>query len=259
MYQFISYLKYLLRAGHRKGHGIHSPFVYDFYTSVIKPPALQSSLIENLRKEAEASGELLDVTDHGAGTRKNLSDRRPLGKVMKQTAVSKRYSSILSRMVSFNRPALIVELGTGLGISTMYMAEASGETRIISLEACPEIAGKAAGYFTCCGFRQIEVITGRFSDSLPGMLKQMDHPLMVFIDGDHQESSVLDNISVFLQVVKEDSVIVLDDIHLSEGMNRAWNKIIEMPRITLSIDLFRMGILFFRTGMYKQHYIMRLS
>jgi len=259
MYQFIAYLKYILRARHRKGHRIHSPFVYDFYTSVIKPQAHHSSLIENLRKEAWASDQLLDVTDHGSGTRKNLSDRRPLRKIMKQTAVRKRFGFILRNVVSFARPAMIIELGTGLGISTMYMAEAAGEARIISLEACPEIAGKAAGYFSRSGFQQIEVITGRFTDTLPGIMNNIDHPLMVFIDGDHKESSVLDNISVILQVVKEDSVIVLDDIHLSEGMNRAWEKIIEMPGVSLSIDLFRMGILFFRTGMYKQHYVMRLS
>ena len=259
MYQFISYLKYLLSAGHRKGHGIHSPFVYDFYTSVIKPGAPENSLIENLRKEAGASDELLEVIDHGAGTHKNLSDRRPLRKIMKQTAVRKRYGSILGRMVSFVRPEMIIELGTGLGISTMYMAKAAGETRIISLEGCQEIAGKAAEYFNRTGCQQIEVITGRFSDSLPGLLEGIDHPLMVFIDGDHRESSVLDNISVFLPVVNEDSVIIMDDIHLSEEMNNAWQKIIDMPQVTLSIDLFRMGILFFRTGMYKQHYSMRLS
>jgi len=83
--------------------------------------------------------------------------------------------------------------------------------------------------------------------------------MLVFIDGDHKEKSVMDNISVILEVVNKDSVIILDDIHLSQGMNRAWSKIIEMPGVTLSIDLFRMGILFFRTGMYKQHYVMRLS
>ena len=259
MYQLLYYLKHLLRARHRKGRGIHSPFVYDFYTSVIKPRPPADSPIENLRKRVEASGEMLDVTDLGAGPRKGLSSRRPLRKIMKQTAIRKKYGNLLARLVGFIEPSLIIELGTGLGISTMYMAEAAGNARIISLEGSKEIAGKARGYFQAAGNRQIEVMTGRFSELVPGLLTRIRHPLLVFIDGDHDESRVLDIISRFMPVVKEDSVIVLHDIHLSRGMNNAWRDIVTMPRVVVSIELFGMGILFFRAGMYKQQYIMRLS
>jgi hypothetical protein len=55
--------------------------------------------------------------------------------------------------------------------------------------------------------------------------------------------------------VKEKSIVVIDDIHHSPEMNKAWNEICKHELVYGSIDLFRCGVLFFEPSLGKQHFV----
>jgi len=259
MFQLLSFIRYLFFTRSRAGAGIPDPFVAQLLTCCLRSSRHKSNRIaENIRAQAGRSGELLEVEDHGAGTRKHLSHIRPLGKIMRQTAISRKSGQILSAVAAYYRPVMILELGTGLGISTLYMACGNPAARIITIEGSSEIAKRASMHFKTAGYNNIRVTEGKFDDILPAVLSEKQHPLMVFIDGDHRRSGLLDNISLLMPVIQDDSILVIDDIHLSREMDRAWSEIISMPEVCLSVDLFRLGLLFFRKEICKQHLVMRI-
>ena len=60
-----------------------------------------------------------------------------------------------------------------------------------------------------------------------------------------------------LEKIDENSIIVFDDIYWSDQMEEAWKEIVNNKRVTLSIDLFKMGIVFFHPSIVKEHYKLR--
>lgn len=240
------YIRYFFSATHGGRNNPDAPFINELFDSCLKYRADDHNMIaETIREQAFRSDDILEVVDHGSGTRKHLPPARPVRKIMKQTAIDSRSGQVLAKLAAKYRPRMILELGTGLGISTIYLAGGNPDARLVTIEGSMEIAQRASANFRTAGLKKIELITGTFSEVLPSVLFKADHPLMVVIDGDHREKSLLDNISLLMPVLQDDSIVAVDDIHLSPGMNRAWKKTISMPEVRLSIDLFRMGLLFF--------------
>ena len=137
-------------------------------------------VIETIRKEAMNSSLELHVTDHGSGTRKNLSATRSLSKIVKQTAIGSRYGKVLMNMAAHYSPATILELGTGTGISTLYMAQGNPASRVVTIEGSVEIAATAEKHFAAAGSVNITLHTGQFSEVLTAILPVLTHPLMRF-------------------------------------------------------------------------------
>ena len=49
------------------------------------------------------------------------------------------------------------------------------------------------------------------------------------------------------------SVFVFDDINWNEEMQKAWQEIKDHPEVTISLDLFYVGIIFFRKEQQQEH------
>jgi predicted O-methyltransferase YrrM len=144
-----------------------------------------------------------------------------------------------------------------LGISTMYMAASCEGARVNTVEGCPEIAEIAKVNFKKAGIKNIKVFTGSFDDVLPVIINSNNKPGLVFIDGNHRKEPV---IKYFFQIAKisdSKTVIIIDDIYNSSEMEEAWNEIKTNKSISLTIDIFRMGIVFFREGINHHNYIIR--
>ena len=182
------YLKYLFTASNGKGHGIHSPFVYDFIENVLndrtKYPEYHT--IEKLRSELLRSDKTIAVKDLGAGSSKNNGHNRKVADITKNAAKPRKYAQLLFRMVRYYRYTNIMELGTSLGITSAYLASARKDVKLLSIEGSPEIAASAASNFRQLGINNIELITGNFDDLLHDALAKSINQDLVFFDGNHR-------------------------------------------------------------------------
>jgi predicted O-methyltransferase YrrM len=252
------YLNYRLRARHRYGRGIHPPFAYRIVSRVIygKGPDLpRLAEIEAYRHELLGITGTIPVEDHGAGSRRGGNSERRICDLVRHTAVSPRQGRLLARLADHLRPASTIELGTGAGMGSLYLALANPEVCVQTCEGSPAVARLAEKGFARLGVGNIVVHRGLFADLLPGLLRQAGPPLLIFIDGDHREERLISYVSAMLASNKQQLSIVMDDIHWSRGMYRAWKSIISRPEISLSIELFNTGIVFAGDEIQKDHFV----
>ncbi len=256
----IKYLKYYSRSLNGKGHGIHSPFVFDFVTNVLNDKRRYYSYVavEHLRKNLLQRKEIIEVEDLGAGSVLSVSNKRTIGEICRNTSKSAKFGQLLFRCSQYFKPSNIVELGTSLGISTAYLSLGNLNARVITCEGSAAVANVARQNFEDLGFSNIEIRKGNFDQTLPVIIKEISRIDMAFIDGNHREEPTLRYFHWLLPSLHEGSVLIFDDIHWSEEMESAWNSIKEHPSVKATIDLFFIGIVFFRDDFkVKQHFEIR--
>jgi predicted O-methyltransferase YrrM len=255
----VKYGRYYIAASNGKGHGIHSPFVFEFVRRVLNDKrAFDSySIIESSRKKALADNRLVKVDDFGAGSSFAPSSRT-VASIAANAAKAPKAAQLLFRLAHYYKPAYIVELGTSLGISTAYLASGNKEAAVVTAEGSGEVARLARQRFEELTLPGISIVTGDFDRTLPQILHSVPFVDMAFIDGNHREAPTLHYFNLFLQKMSPDSMIVFDDIHWSSEMESAWQKIKDHPSAMCTVDLFFMGIVFFRPGFkVKQHFTIR--
>ena len=256
----LKYIRYWLTASNSKGHGIHSPFVYDFVRNVLNDNRsfYCYESIEYLREELKRNNEVLSVEDFGAGSHTKLFRQRSVASIAASALKPKKFGQLLFRMVNFYQPATVLELGTSLGITTSYLACAKNDAKVTTLEGAPAIAALAKQNFERLRLQNTELITGNFDETLPSALTGLSVIDFAFVDGNHRREPTLNYFNQLLQKAGEHSVFIFDDIHWSEEMEAAWQLIIESEAVTLSIDLFFIGIVFFRKeNKAKEHFMIR--
>ena len=253
------YLKYILLSRHRKGHGIHSPFVFDLVSRVFRnkiDPDIVCS-IEKVRKRMISDRRSIIVKDLGSGSEKLKTNLRKVSDIARYSPVPGKYGVLLSNMAAeFGKP-LIVEFGTSLGISTMYMAASCTGAIVNTVESCPATSEIAKENFKEAGIKNIEVFTGSFDEVLPVIINSNNKPGLVFIDGNHRKEPVINYFNQIAEISDNNTVIIIDDIYYSREMEEAWNEIKRYEKVSLTIDIFRMGIVFFREGVNHNDYIIR--
>jgi predicted O-methyltransferase YrrM len=254
------YAKYYLHASNRKGHGVHSPFVFNFIKFVLndhtKYPVYPQ--VEAQRKLLLKDDTVIQVEDFGAGSSLVKTKERSIKKIAASSLKPRKYSQLLYRMVAHLKPQTMVELGTSLGITTSYLAKAAPTAEVYTLEGSETISAKAMDTFSELGIDNIKLTTGNFADTLPKLLNEIPQVDFAFVDGNHRKEPTLEYFTHLLKVCNNDSVIVFDDIHWSAEMEEAWEEIKANDAVTLSIDLFFIGVVFLRKDFKaKQHFSIR--
>lgn len=250
----LKYLLYLFK-GKTKQY-VHSPFVNQLIKDVIHDNRHFYSFdeIENLRKELLRNNQVINVKDFGAGSMINSSKKRTIKDLAKNSAKSAKYGQLLFRLVNHFQPKNILELGTSLGISTLYQSLPVKNSKFVTLEGCPETAKIAKQNFEKFKLKNIELIVGNFDDTLPLMLNSFSQLYYVFFDGNHQREPTLNYFEQCLKLSHNDSLFIFDDIHWSDEMEDAWKTIQQHPKVTVTIDLFFVGLVFFRKESPKQNF-----
>jgi predicted O-methyltransferase YrrM len=254
------YSSYYLTALNGRGHGIHSPFVYDFVRKVLidKRQFYAYSQVEALRRKLLHNENILEVEDFGAGSTVSKTNLRSIASITRHAAKPKKWAQLLFRIVNYYQPGHILELGTSMGISTAYMAMANQKAQVITLEGSPAIAAQAKRNFQSLQLTSIKQETGNFDDTLPGILAALPRLDLAFIDGNHRYEPTVRYFKQLLPHLNDASVVIFDDIHWSAEMEKAWEAVKEDPAITLSIDLFFIGLVFFSDQFkVKQHFTVR--
>jgi predicted O-methyltransferase YrrM len=253
------YLKYILISKHRKGHGIHSPFVFDLVSRIFRnkiDPDIVCN-IEKIRKKMISDQRSIIVKDFGSGSEKLKTNLRKVSDIARYSPVPKKYGALLSKMAAeFGKP-FIVEFGTSIGISAMYMAASCPGAMVYTMEGCPATAEIASQNFDEAGLKNIKVFAGSFDEVLPDITNSGVKPGLVFIDGNHRKEPVINYFERMAEISDNKTVIIIDDINYSKEMAEAWNGIKQNQKVSFTVDIFRMGIVFFREGINHNNYIIR--
>ncbi len=256
----IKYLRYWLGASNGKGHGVHSPFMFEFITNVLNDKREFDCFryIELLREELKNNHTEINVPDFGAGSRMQLNNKRKISAIAKSSLKPKKYSQLIFRIVHYYKPENILELGTSLGITTSYLSFANPNAKIITMEGAQQVAYIAQKNFNQLYLSNIQIVEGNFDQTLPAVISQLPTVNFAFIDGNHRKQPTLNYFHQLLAKVNESTILIFDDIHWSIEMEASWEEIKNHPSVTLTIDLFFIGIVFFRTEQKtKQHFSIR--
>jgi predicted O-methyltransferase YrrM len=247
-------IKYYLTLPHHIGHGIHSPYLFRLIHQVFAKDIGNDVLhkIENYRQNFIHNPQKIQVHDLGARSRAHPILKKT-GDIARKEAVSPHYGNLLYNLVSEYKPALTVELGTSLGIGTLYLASANPEGKVITIEGSPEKAALASRELKKV-VSNAEVIAGNFDTELPAILAAAGKADFVFIDGNHRKESTLRYFNEILKYCHSQTVLVVDDISWSAGMMEAWEEIKKDEKTRVCLDLFRMGIVLFHPVLQKQNF-----
>jgi hypothetical protein len=256
--QIIDYIYFIGRSNN--SHGIHSPFVFNLYNEVlnVKKEYYFVGPIESLRASYLTNQEEIDMIDLGAGSTLGVASKRKISKIASTSLQSPKNAALLFRLVDYFQPKNIIELGTSLGITTCYLAKASKKSNIISVEGNPALASIAKQGFQKLAIQNITCKSGSFDTHfLPSLneLKQVD---FILFDGNHRLEPTMKYFEQSLPFINENTVFVFDDIYWSEEMKQAWQKIKGNSQVSITIDLFDMGLVFFRKGHKKQDFLLRV-
>ncbi|HVS95798.1 MAG TPA: class I SAM-dependent methyltransferase [Puia sp.] len=265
-----NYLRYYFTADNGKGHGIHSPFVFDLVTKVLNDRGSYAEYgpIETLRQRLRGDATVLQVEDMGAGSARGeeaargIRDKRPahsgdantrsatvisrsVREIVRGSAKPPRFGQLLFRIARHYHPSTVVELGTSLGLSTAYLAAGASGARIYTIEGAPAVAAAAGDNLRSLGLAA-QVIAGNFETRLGPLLERIAPVDLAFIDGNHLFEPTLRYFEAFLRHASPAATFIFDDIHWSPGMERAWASIKNDPRVLLTVDLFFIGLVFIR-------------
>jgi predicted O-methyltransferase YrrM len=250
------FIRYVLTAG--SSHSIHSPFVFDLYTKVIADSTLYYAFdkVEAIRSRMLISEKEIQVEDFGTGSMNGYKRKHSVRFIASHYVKPKKYGQLLFRMVNHFRPKNILEIGTSLGVTTSYLALPDPQGNVVTLEGSGETAEIAEMNFKSANVKA-RIIRGEFSQTLPKAISLLQTLDFVYFDGNHRKLPTLQYFSECLQAHHQNSVFVFDDIYWSGEMAGAWKEIKENPEVTLSIDLYSIGIIFFKQGQPKQHFTLR--
>lgn len=252
------YFKYLIKSRHYKGHGIHSPFLYKFSQKVVfsnkKNPFFTE--IEAIIKELKNDRTQIQMNDYGAGSKVFKGEKRRIRDIARISSTKNKYGKLLLRMVEHFDMKYVLELGTSLGIGTLYMAT-SGKANVWTIEGDQSMYKKAKKTFEQASLTNVVFINDLFDLALPKVLNEMPGLDLVYFDGHHKMEPTLNYFEQCLTKTTNDSIFVFDDIHWSKEMEKAWEHIKSHPKTRVTLDLFQMGIVFLREELSKEHFVIK--
>ena len=284
LYRAKSWLRHQLTAWNTGGEGVHSPYLFEWVRMVMmdKNAYYIWGEIERCREKMLRDERELEFVDYGSGKLKGENgklkgengERRRVRDIARRSLAKRKYAQMLSRLVNWLgashslengsgtayslefRGLTIVELGTSLGVTTAYMAAMDSRNRVVTFEGCEAVANMAREKWKALNINNIECRVGKIDAEQ--LTRDIEHLDVAFIDANHTYVSTCEYFDVLAGKVHEKSVIVVDDIHCSEEMEKAWKAICADERVTSTIDLYQMGLVFFDKHYWKRHYTMRL-
>jgi predicted O-methyltransferase YrrM len=269
LYRVSTWLKHHLTAWNTGGEGVHSPYLFEWVRMVMSDKHAYRVWedIENVRARMLVSDQVVEFVDYGSGVGRKgegAKGEKRVKDIAKGSLARAKYAQMLFRLVNWlghqlreeNRGLTIVELGTSMGVTTAYLAGVDTRDKVYTYEGCEAVAKIAKENWNVLGMNNISCLVGPIdAEQLRGGLEYID---VAFVDANHTYEASMKYFDVLAQKVHEKSVVVMDDIHHSEEMERAWKEICADERVTSTIDLYQMGLVFFDKHYWKRNYRMRL-
>ena len=267
LYQIKSYLKFLWNS--KNEHAVHSPFVFNLITkcfydkeSKLDPSgseqAKQYAILKEYRKSLLENKNTIEVTDFGAGSKVFKSNIRQISEIARTAGITPKRAELLFRITNYFQPNTILEIGTSLGLATSALALGNPKAKISILEGCPNKANQCQLQFQKFNVNNVELVVTEFNNYLENCHLQPENCQLIFFNGNHSKTATLNYFELLLPTISNDSVWIFNHIHWSPEIEEAWEIIKKHPKVTVTIDTFQWGIVFFRKEQSKEHFVIRL-
>ena len=263
-HRFLVYVRHVFSAWNTTGEGIHSPYLFELVRFVLRDKNAYYCFadIERRRESLLACEDVLDVMDFGsAGSPEGKLVKRRVCDIAKTHLERPVIGQLLFRLVNFigqheKRPLEILELGTSLGVTTAYLASADSRNKVVTLEGSEAVLRVAQGVWRALRLENIAWQQGNIDDTLYKCAREgID---VAYVDANHTFEATTRYVDFLLPRMNEKGVVVIDDIHHSEQMELAWNTLKNDKRVTTSVDLYYVGLLFVDPHYLKRHYRIRV-
>ena len=257
LFQIKSFLQFLWKS--KNEHAVHSPFVFNFVTKCFydKKPKPEYKVLKEYRNSLLENKNTIEVTDFGAGSKVFKSNTRQISKIAKTAGITQKRAELLFRIMNYFQPPTILEIGTSLGLATSALALGNPQAQIITLEGCPETANQCKLQLQKFKINNVNSIITEFGEYLQSqnLISNIFH--LIYIDGNHSKIATLDYFDLLLPTISNETLWIFDDIHWSPEMEAAWEIIKTHPKVTVTIDTFQWGMVFFRKEQPKEHFVIR--
>lgn len=199
----------------------------------------------------------LSVEDLGAGSRNDHASDRTFATIAKSSLSPVALSNLYAHILRYNESQYIVELGTSMGLNTLYLAQ-NKQARVFTFEGSRSLSHIALTHFELLEKKNIKLIEGNIDHTLSEFLQNTEKINFALMDANHRYEPTMRYFNLLSRRFNEKSILVIDDIHWSEEMEEAWKELYQHRLVYGSIDLYRCGILFFDPALNKQHFILSL-
>ena len=256
MYQLLQYIKFLFISTNQ--HGVHSPFVYDLVTKCFydKTSYENYKKLKAYKKSLLKSTDTIDVTDLGEGSKSFKTNSRVVQQIVKTSSSLDKSMRLMYRLHQYFKPNKVLELGTSLGVATYAMSLGNPESHIITIEGCPNTSKFTESGLTSKSIKNITFINGHFKGVIPTLTEETFD--IIFFDGHHNKEATLEYFETLLPKAHNNTLFIFDDIYWSKDMTEAWESIKQHPEVTVTVDTFFWGLVFFRQEQAKEHFKIRV-
>lgn len=256
MYPIIAYIKFLCNSTNQ--HGVHSPFVYNFVTKCLYDKKKYSAYADltKYRDLLKKSNKELEVKDLGAGSKILDSNKRKVRDMIRASGSSKKESKLLFRVAQYFKFQSVLELGTSLGMGTYAFALANPSAKITSIDGCPKTSDYAKALLKDFNANDVILVKGNFKTVIPTIKEEKFD--CIFFDGHHTKAATIQYFTLLLHKAHNESVFIFDDIYWSKEMTEAWEYIKAHKAVTVSVDCYHFGVVFFRKEQAKEHFKIRV-
>jgi predicted O-methyltransferase YrrM len=258
LFQIKSYLQFLWHS--KNEHAVHSPFVFNLLTKCFYDKKFKSEyvVLKNYRNDLLQNKNTIEVNDFGAGSRVFKSNKRQISKIAKTAGITKNRAELLFRIANYFQPDTILEIGTSLGLATSALSLGNPKAAIVTLEGCPETAKQAQFQLQKFKCNNVECVVTEFNNYLQNCQLKTKNCDLIYFDGNHSKKATLEYFELLLPTITNKTVWIFDDIHWSAEMEEAWEIVKNHQKVTVSIDTFQWGLVFFRYEQPKQHFVIRV-
>lgn len=255
-WQIKNYLRHFFTAK-RNGHGVHSPFVYAMVENIFSNKEgfyafheLKQWRIDLLKNEKEIA-----IHDLGAGSNVLHSSTRKVSDIANYGISSVKQSEFYFKLINYFNCKTIIELGTSIGLNTLYLSMANPKAAIYTIEGDENLNAFAKEFFATKKTSNITALHGSFDSVLPSLLKELGCFDLLYIDGNHTCEATLRYFNMALAYKEPDSILIFDDIYWRKDMTKAWEEIKAHPEVKVTVDCFYFGMVFFKKELkQKEHF-----
>jgi hypothetical protein len=246
-YRFAKKISYLLKSRHRRGHGIHSPFLFRLITEVIENDG-SFSAYPVLKSARENVGDMLRILDMNSFQKEDDSCEKHRSIHFKRLhLLPDRFDRLLLRLVNEFRPQNISFYGSTFGVSVLALALADSRIRVSAQV-------ESSHYRSFCR-RLVEVYEIENVDlSGAGKIVATDFVVVQYPLNPVESNRIIGEI---LAVENFNGVVILCGIHFSKAIQEVWVKQCKSPVVRVSLDLFDIGILICHKGLQKEDFVLR--
>jgi len=247
----ISRLIYLKRARHRHGHSIHSPFLFHLITKIIEDkkrlPEYDST--KKLKKKVLV---LLNNRSDQSFTKVyqafNLPPSNPR-KLYRRVELPFRYGKVVFRLIREFKPSSVINYGPAFGAILALMAMANTDNYIYQVISDPLYENVCKELFNDLVISNIQFIP---ENSLPEV-----NPEFIVINYSNNPDCTQILVQKYIEAHGSDDVLIIKGIHDSKEMEAIWQEFIENDQVHVTLDLFEIGIAFFRKGLQKENFVLK--